>query len=124
MQDSDFEKTRILSTPPRNRVSSPPDAAADPGQTIIIKPSARAAAAAAALAEARHKRTGEHDAGEFRFSGEIDFDVTATEPTSAKPTHRRRRGPLLLVAVIVALMLVAALLWWGYLDAAGAVPVR
>jgi hypothetical protein len=123
MQDSDFEKTRILSTSRRNRLASPPDAA-DPGQTIIVKPSARAAAAAAALTEARQKRTAEPDAGEFRFSGEIDFDVTATEPTSAEPTHRGWRGPLLLVAVIVALMLAAGLLWWGYLDAASAVPVR
>ena len=126
MHEGEFEKTRMLRAPTAEPEPTPAPATdvPDPNATIIIRPSARAVSAAAELARARRQRLAEQHAGEFNYSGQVDFDVTANDiPVVAPRPHWWQRWRLL-AAIILGLIVGVAALWWGWLDAARIVPVR
>ncbi|MBI4694514.1 MAG: hypothetical protein HY749_10880 [Gammaproteobacteria bacterium] len=114
MQEGENEKTRILRAPPlEEKPAAPhPVEGADPNQTVIIQPSARAVAAAAALSEARRQRDAARKAEEFRYSGQVDFDITAMDLTPP-PRKRWWQRPAVLAAVIAGSVLAAGVIWWG-----------
>lgn len=126
MQEDEFEKTRMLHVAPPEAEPTASDTAGgpNPNETIIMRPSARAATAAAALAEARSKRQAELAQGDFQYTGQVDFDITVEGLPAVRPPRRARRSVLLWAGALMILLLLAAAIWWGLAHAARAFPLR
>ena len=112
MQDGEFDKTRVIHAPPVEE-PKPQTEGPDPNQTMMIQPTARAAAAANALADAKRAREAARKTAEFQWSGEVDFDLTS--PGTLIPPPRRDWKKLALwgLAGAAVLLVVVIAFWWG-----------
>lgn len=111
MQDVDPDKTRVIRQKPGADPAPPAVADADDSErdiTQMMQPSERARAAAEVLQSSRLQQPAGAAPGDYQWSGEVDFDVTAE--TVAVPAPRRAWPHI--AGWVVGLALIAASAWW------------